>query len=63
MLGLTADHPEFIEGPGLSKGGRLGRSWFDRALLSIVEGLTTNGLAQDYISTFCELLIKHLEAR
>ena len=27
-----------------SKGGRLSRSWFDKALLSVAEGLTTNSL-------------------
>ncbi|MCX7114150.1 MAG: hypothetical protein NTX45_29580 [Proteobacteria bacterium] len=28
----------------LSKGERASRSWFDKALLSVVEGLATNGL-------------------
>ncbi len=39
LLGLTVR---------LSKGGRLSRSWFDKALLSVAEGLTTNGLTSGY---------------
>jgi len=56
--------PELVEAcpEPLCRGGeRLSRSWFDKALLSVVEGLPTNGLtctALSWYPLFSQTIIK-----